>query len=237
MLAETTTIIDERDPLGTGTGHLNKYPLHHAIFNTASESPNYDFLPPQMSMLIGQIPPGPPRPPIEETIQKAFEEDPLSVRKKDSNGMTPLHVAAASHNIKAIRALLSLPSSAGVRDDLADRHNTDGSTPLEVCETDMESTKAFSLTLLSHWKGHDSKALQCMYALKIAAGEDPWTEADKAQGGMDGLTDQQKEDRFVKLRTYGCTCGKCLDGWLSPRMQFRLACTLKLMVSVSIMQC
>ena len=52
----------------------------------------------------------------------------------------------------------------------------------------------------------DDKPTRVVYLLKRAAGEDVGC----------------SEDEFVRARRYGCSCGQCIEGWLSPRMRYRL---------------
>jgi len=43
------------------------------------------------------------------------------------------------------------------------------------------------------------------------------------QKALGGLPAAETEGEYIKKRRFGCTCGMCTDGWLSPRMRFRLA--------------
>jgi hypothetical protein len=124
----------------------------------------------------------------------------------DIHGLTPVHVAAASENAHALRALLSLDPH-GIAEDLKDRKNKDGLTPLEGLETSMRSTRECMETLVGVWKGYSDDALSCEYLLKKALGLPMM-----AVG----------EGEYIKKRKFGCTCGVCTDGWLSPRMRFQL---------------
>ncbi|OBZ78418.1 hypothetical protein A0H81_02167 [Grifola frondosa] len=143
---------------------------------------------------------------IAAKIRDAYAADPTSVRKRDEDGVTPLYLAAGLMDLGAVRALLSLPPESGIIEDLTRRDNADGMTPLEVCERQMVSTREFSETMLGVWGGYDDDSLRVTVLLKRAAGEDiPVT-----------------DDEYVKARKYGCTCGQCTGGWLSPRMRYRL---------------
>ncbi|KAJ8462685.1 hypothetical protein ONZ51_g10748 [Trametes cubensis] len=126
-------------------------------------------------------------------IRGAYSQNPAAVRQKDDRGFTPLHVAAYAGNAEAVRVLLALPETSGIAEDMRGRDNVAGRTPLELCEQKMRDIK-------------DSDALRVVYTLKRAMGEDiPLT-----------------EDQYVDQRRLGCTCGQCTDGWLSPRMRYRL---------------
>ncbi|KAI0330692.1 hypothetical protein GY45DRAFT_733716 [Cubamyces sp. BRFM 1775] len=139
-------------------------------------------------------------------IRDAYGQNPAAVRQKDDRGFTPLHAAAYAVNAQAVRTLLALPATSGVLEDIRERDNVAGRTPLELCEQKMRDIKESMQTLLGTWPGHNSDALRVVYMLKRAMGEDM----------------SLAEDEFVDQRRFGCTCGQCTDGWLSPRMRYRL---------------
>jgi hypothetical protein len=123
-------------------------------------------------------------------------------------GFLPVHVAAVSANVHALRALLELyPSPSEVAEDVKDVGNRDGITPIEGLREVMRSSRQFSETLLGKWDGYNEDELRCEYLLA------------KAGGG----SVQETEEEYVKKRKWGCTCGTCTNGWLSPRMRFRLS--------------
>ena len=128
---------------------------------------------------------------------------------RDTNGFMPVHVAAVNENIHALRVLLELDPS-GIVEDLKDRKNKDGVTPLEGLESSMRSTKEFLETLMGAWKGYSDDGLKCEYILK------------RAMGLPMVVNKSEEEEDYIKKKKFGCTCGKCTDGWLSPRMRFRL---------------
>ena len=145
---------------------------------------------------------------FDAAVQKAYHDDPASVRKQDKAGFTPLHVAAAFRNVSALRALLALPTEAGVRGDLKRRDNVVGQTPLEVCEIVMRTTRERCMTMGDPWTGYSERDLLCVLLLKRAMGQ-------RIQGS-------QRD--FIEQRKWGCTCGKCVWGFVSPRMRCRLLC-------------
>ncbi|KAI0701641.1 hypothetical protein C8Q76DRAFT_825149 [Earliella scabrosa] len=150
-----------------------------------------------------------PIPEMAQKIRDAYSQDPSSVRKKDEHGFTPLHLAAHFGNLEALQTLLALPPSAGISEDLTVRDGTEGLTPLETCEREMRNKKEFAETVLGSWTGYPTPSLRVLYLLKRATGE----------------VLQMSEDEFVESRWWGCTCGKCANGWLSPRMRYRLKTT------------
>ncbi|KAJ8487101.1 hypothetical protein ONZ51_g4399 [Trametes cubensis] len=145
---------------------------------------------------------------VQEAIQGAYLQDPTSVRKRDCRGFSPLHVAAYAGNVLAARTLLGLPVLSGIAEDVRARDNVDGRTPLEFCEdTIRDSREKAQMTVdADAWSGHGTNVLRIIFLLKKAAGEHI------------GLT----EDEFVAQRRWGCTCGQCTAGWLSPKMRYRL---------------
>ncbi|CAA7262588.1 unnamed protein product [Cyclocybe aegerita] len=147
-------------------------------------------------------------PSIIQLIRVAHNIDAASIRKHDVNGLTPVHIAASGENLHALRVLLELDPS-GIAKDLKDAHNREGMTPLEALRSSMRSIREFSETLLSAWKGYTDEGLRCEYIMT------------KAMGLPLGVGEETEEE-YVKKRKFGCTCGKCTGGWLSPRMRFRL---------------
>ncbi|KAF9221335.1 hypothetical protein BS17DRAFT_768642 [Gyrodon lividus] len=110
--------------------------------------------------------------------------------------------ASLSAQDKHVRALLSF----GVQEDLFKRDNAEYMTPLEECAKKMRSTREFSETLIGDWNGYPDESLLIKASLKRAMGHEmPST-----------------DEEYIKQRKYGCSCGSCVAGWLSPRMQFRL---------------
>ncbi|OSX58731.1 hypothetical protein POSPLADRAFT_1152251 [Postia placenta MAD-698-R-SB12] len=140
---------------------------------------------------------------IAEYIRAAFTEDPESIRRKDAYGFTPLYVAAAVVNVVAVRTLLEL----GVGSDVFDRASGDGLTPLMACEAKLRGERDFAETmLLSGWEGHREDGLRTEAMLKRAMEQGVGT-----------------DEQYIISKKWGCTCGKCAGGWLSPRTLNRLA--------------
>ncbi|CAA7262592.1 unnamed protein product [Cyclocybe aegerita] len=148
-------------------------------------------------------------PSITQLIRVAYNIDAGSIRKRDDSGLTPVHVAAASWNVHALRVLLALDPS-GIAEDLKDAGNRDAMTPLEALRFVMRATRESSETLLGAWDGHSDRELLCEYLVK------------KAMGLPLGLGEETEEE-YLKKRKFGCTCGACTGGWLSRRMKFRLS--------------
>ncbi|KAF8574034.1 hypothetical protein K439DRAFT_1399345 [Ramaria rubella] len=142
---------------------------------------------------------------IAHIIQVAYNTEPTAIHKQDDHGFTPVYAAASTGNIHALRKLLDL----GGGSDLTRCDNMDGFTPLEACMANMTLSREFSETLLSCWDGYDTCGLLCAATIRRILFPDNTT-----------LTDEE----YVAKRKWGCTCGQCLEGWLSPRMRFRIEC-------------
>lgn len=138
---------------------------------------------------------------LERTLRQSHAANPATLRKTDMRGNTPLHVAALAMQPSTIRILLEL----GCLPDLQAR-NAKYRTPLEALAASLQSTRDFQNSLdLGPFKGHDEKSLATWQILaESSPGAAPLQSADIAR---------------IK---YGCTCGKCRDGWLSSRAAFHL---------------
>lgn len=139
-------------------------------------------------------------------VRKGYKEDRTVVVSQDPIGFTPLHVAAQFANVAAIQALLKLPRKSGVRDTLWRRDNDSGNTPLEMCEFMMRHWKESSERDNDIWVGYSNAALKSTLILRRAMGE----------------TVHEREEDYIRQRKWGCTCGKCLHGFLSARMCTRI---------------
>ena len=117
-----------------------------------------------------------------------------------------VHIAAAIENVYALRALFEFDPN-GMAEDLKDTKNKEGMTPLEMLESSMRSKRDIMETMLGVWNGYSDEGLTCEYLLKKAI----------------SLPVTPTEAEYIKKRKFGCTCGMCTDGWLSPRMRFRLS--------------
>lgn len=138
---------------------------------------------------------------IIEVIRSSYKRDPNSIHLRDPGGNTPIALAAFRGNHFAVNVLLEL----GVEEDLSDRNNSDSLTPLERCERTLRDSREFSETLLGMWTGYDENFLKTRAAFLRAKGVDVGT-----------------DEEFIERTKWGCTCGKCTDGWLSARMRLSL---------------
>ncbi|KAI9704394.1 MAG: hypothetical protein M1836_007257 [Candelina mexicana] len=123
----------------------------------------------------------------------------------DGRGNTVLHLAASHSNPASVAWILH--STLGAR--LIGKANRNGETPLEALQTRLELRRvkyqAFRGAKL-HWvsdqfRGFDDDSVSCLLRLQ----------------NMQNAAD---EDR-ARVR-FGCTCGLCIQGIMSPRMRFSL---------------
>lgn len=151
--------------------------------------------------------------PLIRLIASAHTKDPAA---KDRNGWTPLFLAAREGKVDAVRTLLQIGNTAA----LWDRDNLDGHNPLEICrektEVDRTRTKSGRTLFMSmmvrkpEWVGFKTEYLRIEYLLLHRMGV-----AAALRAGS--------EDDYVEKKRWGCTCGWCINGWLSPQMATRLS--------------
>ncbi|TRM60534.1 hypothetical protein BD626DRAFT_504301 [Schizophyllum amplum] len=145
-------------------------------------------------MISAMCTPGAPRPPAPSTadmvaaVRDAYSRDISLIRVRDEQGFTPIYVAASKGHLPVVETLLSL---ADVRGDILDRDNIADSNAIEAHDQHMRASVLFTQSTSPDPCAFLGDALRLQYILKQATGED---------------------------KRYGCTCGKCRGGWLSPRM-------------------
>ncbi|MCJ1254661.1 hypothetical protein MMC24_002476 [Lignoscripta atroalba] len=128
-----------------------------------------------------------------------------SWRVLDEDGNTILHLAARYSKLNALRWLLGKSISA---EFLAAR-NYAGETPLEALETLLETNRTrrevmmMTIPVSDDFMGHAKDSVDCLLELKCLR--------------------NPTADTILRT-TYGCTCGECVGGFLSPRMMFTLQC-------------
>ena len=83
-------------------------------------------------------------------------------------------------------------------------HLCRGYTPMDVCILEMQFWRQYKDAKSDGFKGHDPKYLAVLGKLK------------KTYIRLERLTCLP-----VPKNKWGCTCGACLGGYLSPRMQYR----------------
>lgn len=149
----------------------------------------------------------------------------------DDSGNTVLHLAAMSVKPGAVEYVLSR------RPDLASTRNHDGNTPLETLQANMESMRTRAIygrriaPNSDRFNGFGQPALACVGILSGTEifDLDKLSPADRA--AVSSTTDPQASSipeadlicHTLRLN-YGCICGECIGGFLSPRMQYALLC-------------
>ncbi|EFQ96928.1 hypothetical protein MGYG_08853 [Nannizzia gypsea CBS 118893] len=119
----------------------------------------------------------------------------------DEAGNTLLHLVLCSFKAQSAQWLMQKHSC------LPSRRNVDGHTPLEVLEASMERRRSVNeygwdrrADISDQFTGFDNATISCLVLLRGLAPE------------------QLSEDTLLQLR-HGCTCGRCIGGFLSPRMR------------------
>jgi GNAT superfamily N-acetyltransferase len=139
-----------------------------------------------------------------DAIQKALGgcmPDDSAWTATDVEGNTLLHLLANSDNPTSVKWVLSACPK------LADIRNSEGNTPLGTFEEHLENTRtqrrwmALVKPVSDKFSGYSEAAVETLAAMKGLANPGP----------LD----------LLRLQ-YGCTCGQCQGGILSPRMRFVL---------------
>lgn len=172
-----------------------RYPLHFAV---GFSQRNVDLY----SSAAGK--------PIDVFIKECYAANPACVREHSDTGLTPLHAAAMQKKVLAVETLLDL----GAQQDLDDRMNIYGIAPYEATVRVMKMERKTEELTGKRWNGYADEAIQVLWILRRAAGEDVGTLED-----------------FLAQRKWGCTCGECTEGWFSPRMRYRMKSTCPVLLS------
>ncbi|KAJ9661194.1 hypothetical protein H2198_002138 [Neophaeococcomyces mojaviensis] len=125
---------------------------------------------------------------------------------RDQNGDTLLHLSALQYMPATTRYLMDQ------NNQLSQARNLKGETPIEALMSHLERCRTYYQqspgpiikAVSDHFTGFQDNAVACMIILKHSASL-PLTD----------LFD------FMQLK-FGCTCGGCASGFLSPRMRFAL---------------
>ncbi|KAL1601680.1 hypothetical protein SLS60_006595 [Paraconiothyrium brasiliense] len=137
---------------------------------------------------------------LQEKLQGRAHVDP-AWHTVDNNGNNFLHCAATTAKPRTVSWLLQM------NPDLQDVRNDEGETALDALEMINEERRTkrvhamMTLSVSDNFTGFSDDTVSCLAMLK-------------------GLT---AIDRMEKMRLkFGCTCGVCAGGFLSPRMRFTL---------------
>jgi GNAT superfamily N-acetyltransferase len=165
---------------------------------------------------------------LQKDMPADFQDASWSAVDEDGNNI--LHLAAIHAKLEAIQYILSC------RRDLASNRNRAGDSPLEALKAKMESirTRAVHGELTSvcadKFAGFSQRIIACIAALSDSEifnldeiSPDLINEISSAAEEIKRNPKIQLALHSLRLR-YGCTCGECIGGFLSPRMRFALLC-------------
>jgi hypothetical protein len=120
--------------------------------------------------------------------------------KVDRFSKNVLHVAACGHKVQSVRWLLE---HANEGQTLSSARSVEGSTPREELESQLETKRTqrehsmLTVDMSVNLLGFPPEAIGSLAAL--------WA------------MDSPSQIQYTRLK-FGCTCGSCIDGFLSPRM-------------------
>ncbi|EHY58920.1 hypothetical protein ABEF92_001732 [Exophiala dermatitidis] len=121
----------------------------------------------------------------------------------DEEGNTLLHIAALRFCYDALNWLMD----EGPGPAMAEMRNTVGDTPLEALLLELETRRTWKLSgssvtlTMDEFEGHSRQAVKCVARLRDL---------------------ELKTTLDFKRIACGCTCGECIQGFLSPRMRDEL---------------
>ncbi|KAH8589032.1 hypothetical protein B0O99DRAFT_637908 [Bisporella sp. PMI_857] len=126
--------------------------------------------------------------------------------KVDRYSNNILHITACELKIQAVRWLID---DSGEGQILSLARNVKGYTPIEELESDLETKRTrrhhgmLTVDISDNFSGFAPEAISCLAALRSL--------------------NNPSQIQYAQLK-FGCTCGLCIDGFLSPRMSFALLC-------------
>ncbi|KIK60199.1 hypothetical protein GYMLUDRAFT_85516 [Collybiopsis luxurians FD-317 M1] len=140
---------------------------------------------------------------IAEVIQSSNDGD---HHLRDNTGATLLFLAAVACKPAARRRLLTVHMNVDLK-----RSKRVDLTPLERAQEATGAMQNFTQMFKAQQSsGLSDTFLTAIHLLKQTVGDET----------VQGVS---LED-YIKARRYGCTCGSCQEGWLSPRMKLCLQC-------------
>lgn len=170
-------------------------------------------------------------------IQEALpvEAAALSQPYTDERGNTILHIAALGRKPETISYFLAkYPRSSGMR-------NARGHTPLDVLQGSLEEYRTrrcwgdATAVMSDEFGGFSLSDLACLAALTDTTVFDLAKVSTEDISAISSATDREAGRirdagtiRHTLRLKYGCTCGECVGGFLSPRMRFALLCQAEL---------
>lgn len=140
---------------------------------------------------------------LEARLQSYPATDPTWV-STDRHNNNILHMLARKYQAESLAWALRLPFA----DNLRSARNLEGETPLETLRCQLESDRTWrqfrmaQVVMSDLFSGFTPTQIEC---LKLLENESP------------------SSDELMRL-AFGCSCGECLGGFLSPRNLFALLC-------------
>lgn len=171
-----------------------------------------------------------------EQLRKALPEDFEDAQWQivDKDGDTLLHIASSLCKPELVSFLVSsVPRLTAVR-------NKKGHTALESLQNHLERWRTrrdvayVTVVTSDEFKGFDAPVIECLAALEHTAAFDLSILSPRDIETASSATEEHirrglsQFDIFGIQKTlrykYGCTCGQCIGGFLSPRMKLALLC-------------
>lgn len=174
-----------------------------------------------------------------DELAKAWPEDfeDGQWQTTDQDGNTLLHISSISSKPELVRFILSkVPNLMVVRDK-------EGHTALEALQNQLERQRTRrsdghrSLVISDEFKGFSASSIACLAVLKNTDIFDLSRLSPRVIEFVWSATDEQIRRvpqldiagiRKTLRYKYGCTCGQCIGGFLSPRMKLALLCVSEL---------
>lgn len=142
---------------------------------------------------------------LENCLQEKSSTD-ICWMSQDKNGNTILHLAAATCDVACVEWILK--QDFGVL--LLQSRNHHGEIPLEMLEFKLErlrTQRTFNLLTVhmsDRFQGYSESVVRCLIMLR-------------GFGHPEHFMKSKGSNAVLQIRR-GCTCGQCLEGFLSPRM-------------------
>ena len=141
---------------------------------------------------------------LQQRVLSCPETDP-SWSKVDREGKSIVHYAAECSKPHTLRWMLNRPFGV----ELLSCRNYAGETPLEALEAVLETDRVkkhlmmMIIPVSDQFTGFERESVACLVLLR-------------------GISNPSDVD--ILRVAYGCTCGECIGGFMSPRMTFALLC-------------
>ncbi|KAI1109215.1 hypothetical protein F5Y14DRAFT_444878 [Nemania sp. NC0429] len=150
----------------------------------------------------------------------------------DENGNTILHMATMCRKAEPISFIMSKVPQ------ITEKRNSDGWTALEALQSSLEQQRTqgagdwmriIADDMSDNFTGFRQPDIECLAALTGTeifdlhelSDEDLWAVSSVTDAGSSGVREFNPIHNTLRLKC-GCTCGQCIGGFLSPRMQFAL---------------